>query len=110
MKKLFLFILMSALFLTSTALAQDDISLYINGSKINCDVAPQLVNDRTLCPTRAIFDAFGASVEWDGANKQVTVKKDRLRKLKSGIARLCADDNFGQMYGANTLYKRNSRL
>lgn len=76
MKKLFLFIITSALFLTSTALAQDDISLYINGSKINCDVAPQLVNDRTLCPTRAIFDAFGASVEWDGANKQVTVKKD----------------------------------
>ena len=35
----------------------------------------QLVNDRTLCPTRAIFDAFGASVEWDGAIKQVTGKK-----------------------------------
>lgn len=76
MKKLFLFIITSALFLTSTALAQDDISLYINGSKINCDVAPQLVNDRTLCPTRAIFDAFGASVEWDGAKKQVSIKKD----------------------------------
>ncbi len=76
MKKLFLFIITSALFLTSTAFAQDDISLYINGSKINCDVAPQLVNDRTLCPTRAIFDAFGASVEWDGAKKQVSIKKD----------------------------------
>lgn len=76
MKKLFLFIIMSALFLTSTVFAQDGISLYINGSKINCDVAPQLVNDRTLCPTRAIFDAFGASVEWDGAKKQVSIKKD----------------------------------
>lgn len=76
MKKLFLFIIMSALFLTSTAFALDGISLYINGSKINCDVAPQLVNDRTLCPTRAIFDAFGASVEWDGAKKQVSIKKD----------------------------------
>ncbi|UKI38344.1 MAG: copper amine oxidase N-terminal domain-containing protein [Clostridiales bacterium] len=73
-----MFIIVSALFLTSTAFAQDGISLYINGSKINCDVAPQLVNDRTLCPTRAIFDAFGASVEWDGA-KTGQHKKRRQR-------------------------------
>ena len=82
MKKLFLLISAVLLMFSSASVsAQGEISLYINGNKINCDVAPQLVNDRTLCPTRAIFDAFGAAVEWDGAKKQVNIKKESLEIL-----------------------------
>lgn len=77
MKRFFAFFLCLTFVISSlTAFANSEISLYINGSKLNCDVPPTIVNDRTLCPTRAIFDAFGASVSWNDAKKQVTIKKD----------------------------------
>lgn len=77
MKKLLLFVIIFAFaFSCMQIFANSEISLYINGTRLSCDVAPQIVNDRTLCPTRAIFDAFGASVEWNDAKKQVLIKKD----------------------------------
>lgn len=76
MKKLFLLTAAAivAAMLFTYAFAEGEISLFINGRKIDCDVPVQIVNDRTLCPTRAVFDAFGASVSWDGEKKQVTIK------------------------------------
>ncbi len=77
MKKLLLFVIIFAFaFSCMQIFADSEILLYINGTRLSCDVAPQIVNDRTLCPTRAIFDAFGASVEWNDAKKQVLIKKD----------------------------------
>ena len=77
MKKLLLFVIIFTFaFSCMQIFANSEISLYINGTRLSCDVAPQIVNDRTLCPTRAIFDAFGASVEWNDAKKQVLIKKD----------------------------------
>ncbi len=37
-----------------------------------------LVNDRTLVPMRAIFEALGADVSWNDAEKTVTAKKDEI--------------------------------
>jgi len=77
MKKIFL-IIFSLIFLLSSyvATAENEISLYINDIPLPCDVPPIIVNDRTLCPTRAIFTSFGASVLWDDKNKQVNIKTD----------------------------------
>ena len=36
----------------------------VNGKVLATDVAPQLVNDRTMFPMRAIFEALGAKVTW----------------------------------------------
>ncbi len=37
------------------------------------DVAPQIVNNRTLVPLRAVAESFDAQVQWDGATQTVTI-------------------------------------
>jgi len=47
------------------------IKVYVNGSKLYFDVEPEIKNGRTMVPLRAIFEALGAEVEWDGATSTV---------------------------------------
>lgn len=47
------------------------IKVYVNGSKLYFDVEPEITNGRTMVPLRAIFEALGAEVEWDGATSTV---------------------------------------
>ena len=47
-----------------------------NGEKSELDVPAQIVEGRTLVPLRAIFEALGASVEWNGETSTVTSEKD----------------------------------
>lgn len=49
----------------TTIPSDDEISVYVNGEKFYFDVAPQSVNDRTMVPMRAIFEALGAEVEYN---------------------------------------------
>jgi len=49
---------------------------YVFGIKITNDVAPKIVNDRTMLPIRFIAEALGADVEWDGDAFKVTIIKD----------------------------------
>ena len=56
-------------------LAQD-ITVEINGTLCEFDVPPQIINDRTMVPLRAIFEALNATVEWDDSTKTVTAVKD----------------------------------
>lgn len=51
--------------------AEDDIAVYINATKVSFDVPPVIVEGRTLVPLRAIFEALGASVEWDNDTRSV---------------------------------------
>lgn len=45
---------------------------------VELDVAPLIVDGRTMVPIRFIGEALNAKVEWDGVNKQATVSlKDR---------------------------------
>jgi len=44
-----------------------------NDEKIDVDTASRIVNDRTYLPIRAVLEAFGSDVEWDGALKTVVV-------------------------------------
>jgi len=72
MKKIISVFLILALAITSiTALAQNDITLTLNGKKIETDVAPQIVNDRTMVPVRAIFENLNITVEWSAATRKV---------------------------------------
>lgn len=43
----------------------EDISVKINGEKIVLEQLPIMINDRTLIPFRAVFEALGADVTWD---------------------------------------------
>ena len=45
----------------------------VNGKEIALDVAPFIVNGRTLVPIRFISETFGADVQWDGTTKKITI-------------------------------------
>jgi N-acetylmuramoyl-L-alanine amidase len=49
------------------------IEIYINGQKVESDVAPIIVNDRTLVPLRVISENLGASVYWDNTQRMVRI-------------------------------------
>lgn len=45
-----------------------------NQEKIKLDVAATIINDRTYLPLRAIGEALGCNVDWDGANRTVIIE------------------------------------
>ena len=59
----------------SRSQTSDEIQVILNNSKLNFDQPPIIINDRTLVPLRAIFEALGATVDWDGNIQTVTSKK-----------------------------------
>ena len=62
--------------------ADEKINVYLDGfygtdgQKINFDVPPQTINNRTMVPIRAIFEAMGATVDWDDATQTAKCVKD----------------------------------
>ena len=46
---------------------------FVNGKEMSLDVAPYIVNGRTLVPIRFISEVFGSNVVWDGTTKTVTI-------------------------------------
>lgn len=81
MKKICVLLFVIFLTLTSTIVcfAQDDITVRIDGSRVNFDVTPQIINDRTMVPLRAIFEAMGLSVNWDEKTSTVTSEKENVK-------------------------------
>ena len=57
MKKLIITLIVCIALVSSiTALAADEITVTVNGEVLETPIAPQLVNDRTMLPMRAIFE------------------------------------------------------
>lgn len=76
MKKVFLVIMACFIFITACAPAcvcakQDSITVYIDDEILEFDVAPKIVNGRTMVPMRKIFEYFGADVKWYDYNKSI---------------------------------------
>ncbi|MBQ7039773.1 MAG: copper amine oxidase N-terminal domain-containing protein, partial [Clostridia bacterium] len=46
-----------------------EIAVKLNGDWMQFDVDPVLLNNRTMVPFRAIFEALGCTVSWDGENQ-----------------------------------------
>ena len=44
--------------------AEDDITVSVNGTKVEFDVPPMIINGRTMIPVRKVFEMLGANVEW----------------------------------------------
>lgn len=51
--------------------ANDEITVLVNGEKVNFDQAPVIENGRTLVPVRAIFEKLGAQVSYEPVRKKV---------------------------------------
>ena len=47
--------------------------IMINGAEASMDVAPVIIDSRTYVPIRFIVDAMGGDVQWEPAEKRVTV-------------------------------------
>ncbi len=56
-------------------LANGEISVYLDDEKIQFDVAPLLINGRTMVPMRAIFEKLGAVVYWDNNTRTAIAQK-----------------------------------
>lgn len=58
---------------TTVKMTVDNTEMYINGAAVTLDVPPQIVDDRTLVPARAVAESFGAEVDWDGETDTVII-------------------------------------
>lgn len=55
--------------------ADENISLTVNGEKVETQVPPTIIDGRTIVPVRDIFEACGAKVNWDANTKTITGEK-----------------------------------
>ncbi|NLZ53554.1 MAG: AMIN domain-containing protein [Thermoanaerobacteraceae bacterium] len=91
-KKLFFATLFLLLLLTIPIYCMastNPIEIYINDEKIESDVPPIIINDRTLAPVRVISENLGAEVYWDNDNRLVqiiTPSKTIILKIDNTIA------------------------
>ncbi len=53
----------------------DSTTAYLNGNAQTIDVAPTIINERTMLPIRFIAESFGFDVDWDNNTRTVTIKK-----------------------------------
>ena len=58
-----------------TAAASGDISVYLNGVRMNFSEAPYMKNDRVMVPMRDIFEKLGADVVWNDGTQSVETQK-----------------------------------
>ena len=54
-----------------------------NDNEIQIYTQPIILNGRTLVPVRAITEAFGANVNWDGSTQTVIITGDTSGQRKS---------------------------
>jgi hypothetical protein len=100
--------------LTQITLTIDNNELELNGKKIKNDVAPEIINDLTMMPLRAIAERLGATVEWDDTIKQaivmlngkrIVVGKEQGLLLKEKEGRTLVPVRFiSEELGANVLW------
>ncbi|MBR3792168.1 MAG: leucine-rich repeat protein, partial [Clostridia bacterium] len=74
-------------------LPSDRIPVYLNNKEVCFDVDPVIVEGRTLVPMRAVFEALGAVVSWNGETETVTAQK--------------GDTTLYVQIGSNTIRKNN---
>ena len=61
---------------STSVFASDNISVILDGEKIAFDVQPQIIEERTFVPMRAVFEAFDMTVDWNGETQTVTANRD----------------------------------
>lgn len=92
MKKRLFAVLLIVFFAMSFSFA-DGISVHLNGEAIHFDVQPQLIQNRTMVPLRAIFEALGLEVGWDPATRTVTgTGNGKVIKLQVGNLSAAVND------------------
>lgn len=83
-------ILIGAVFSSVSAYAQ--ISVEVNGSPVEFDSPPVIINERTMLPIRAVSEQMGLKVSWNEADKTVTIS-NYVKKLQLTIDSTIMKDN-----------------
>jgi len=77
MKKSILSAMVALLVFITPVSAHPPIQVYVDGQAVSFDQAPVIIDDRTLVPMRAIFEALGSEVTWVEATRTVISTKDQ---------------------------------
>lgn len=85
---------------TSLEVAKDAVKVTVNGKQVEFDVQPQIINDRTMVPVRAVVEALGNQVEWDQTKQEVFIYG---RNVQNGDYRNCYI-----IIGADSFFWENS--
>jgi len=75
-KRLLSIFLIIGLVISMTSMVSAEIRVTLDGAPIAFDVPPQAINDRTMVPLRAIFEALNANIDWDDNTQTVTATRD----------------------------------
>jgi len=93
-----------------TPASPSEISVELDGEQLEFDVPPMIVNDRTMVPFRAIFEALEMEVEWDDVNRVAIGENENFRiELPIGSytayvnGEPVALDSPAMIYGGRTL-------
>lgn len=49
--------------------AEGEIAVYVDGTQVKFDAQPRIIENRTMVPMRAIFEAIGATVNWNAETR-----------------------------------------
>ncbi|MDR0273180.1 MAG: copper amine oxidase N-terminal domain-containing protein [Clostridiales bacterium] len=108
MRKILLLFL--AIIIFSVPVFANEINVTVNGMPIEFDQPPINQGGRTLVPVRAIFEALGASIEWDAGTQTVSSERGDVNvslTIGSNILRRNAEeitlDVAAQIVGGRTL-------
>ncbi|TYQ15034.1 UNVERIFIED_CONTAM: copper amine oxidase-like protein [Acetivibrio alkalicellulosi] len=100
MKKLSIFIVLSLLTLTiaSVSFATNDITVLVNGEKVEFDRQPYIKDGRTMVPIRFIAEEIGCDVEWESKTKRVFIRRGHtFIILTIGKTEVYLDEEFVQL-------------
>ena len=78
--------------------SSDEIRVYVDGVQLTFDQPPIATNGRTLVPVRAIFEALGAEVQWNGENQTILghqASSNTTIMLQLGVNTMAKQQNGG---------------
>ncbi len=80
MKKLFILFLLVCVLMsfTTSAFATDEIRVYVDNQLLQLEDPPIIQNARTLAPMRALFEALGATVDWEPDTRTAIGKRGNI--------------------------------
>lgn len=59
----------------ATVFSEKAITVELDGTRLEFDVEPKIINGSTMVPLRKIFEEIGALVKWDGKTQTVSARK-----------------------------------
>ena len=86
------------LFISCVTTQAKDATITINGQVLPCDVPPRIVEDRTMVPVRAIFEALNYSVDYDSDSQIITATgSNETIRMQIGVKTLFKITNENYM-------------